>query len=60
MTPESFIEFFRTRHGWRCRPGSAIFADLSTFAIEHAESEESYDNLYVVFCAKNGITPKSP
>lgn len=58
MTPETFIEAFRARHRWKCRPGSQIFDDLANFAAEQAESTHSHDELYVIFCITNGITPK--
>jgi hypothetical protein len=58
MTPESFIEYFRSRHGWRCRAGSAIYKDLESFAAEQAENPHSIDDLYVLFCVAHGIKPK--
>lgn len=58
ITAEAFIELFRTRHGWKCRPGSPIFKDLTDFANEQAASPHSADDLYVIFCLANGIKPK--
>lgn len=58
LTPELFIETFRVRHGWKCRPGSPIFKDLTDFAIEQANSKHSADELYVIFCITQGLKPK--
>lgn len=58
MTPEQFINEFRARHGWKCRPGSAIFKDLTAFAIEQANAGHSAEDLYVLFCLAKGIKPK--
>lgn len=55
---ETFVQFFRERHGWRCRPDSAIHADLTAFALEQAASAHSLEDLYLLFCVTNGITPK--
>jgi len=60
MTPESFVEVFKSRHGWRCRPGSAIYKDLVSFAVEQAGSLHGVDDLYVLFCVSHGIAPKGP
>lgn len=57
LTPEIFIEAFRTRHGWRCKPGSRIAQDLTEFAIEHAGSTQDVDELYSIFCLSNGLAP---
>lgn len=56
---ETFVQFFRERHGWRCRPGSAIHTDLTAFAREQATSAHSLEDLYILFCVTNGIAPKS-
>lgn len=58
MTPESFIDFFRSRHGWKCRPGSAIFEDLTRFATDQATSPHDIADLYVLFCVTHAIKPK--
>jgi hypothetical protein len=57
LTPEEFIEAFRARHGWSCKPSSAIAADLTRFADEHAGSSQGIDELYAIFCLSNGLTP---
>lgn len=57
-TAEAFVNFFRERHGWRCRLGSAIYSDLTAFALEQAASAHSLEDLYLLFCVTNGITPK--
>lgn len=59
LTPEVFIELFRSRHSWSCRAGSPIVKDLTDFAIEQASSPESADDLYVIFCITHGLKPKS-
>jgi len=58
MTPESFVEYFRTRHSWKCRPGSAIHKDLVSFAADQAESPHDIEDLYVLFCVAHGMMPK--
>ena len=58
MTPETFIEYFRARHRWWCKPGSKIFRDLTAFAEEMAGSPDSADELYRIFCTLHGIKPK--
>ena len=58
MKPETFIEYFRTRHGWSCKPGSRIFKDLTAFANEQVGSPDSPDELYQIFCTLHGIRPK--
>jgi hypothetical protein len=58
ITPESFVEFFRVRHGWKCHRGSAIFDDLIAFGREQARFPHSLEDLYVLFCVTNGIKPK--
>lgn len=58
IAPETFIEVFRRRHGWKCRPGSAIAKDLTDFATEQAASAHSADDLYILFCVTNGVKPK--
>lgn len=55
---ESFIDYFRTRHGWKCRPGSAIFKDLASFAAEQAGTTHGIEDLYVLFCVAHGMAPK--
>lgn len=57
LTPELFIEAFRARHGWSCKPGSAIARDLAEFAIQHSGSTHTVDELYAIFCLSNGLTP---
>lgn len=58
MTPETFIGYFRARHDWWCKPGSAIHKDLTAFAEEQADSPDSTDELYLIFCTLHGIKPK--
>lgn len=58
MNPDTFIEYFRTRHRWWCHPGSAIHKDLTAFANEQAEAPDSPDELYRIFCTLHGIKPK--
>lgn len=58
MTPEQFILAFRERHRWRCAPGAPITADLEAFARAHAGAAMSADELYELFCATHGLTPK--
>lgn len=58
MNPETFIEYFRARHGWWCHPGSAIHKDLAAFAAEQADSPDSLDELYLIFCTLHAIRPK--
>ena len=57
LTPETFIEAFRARHGWSCKPGTAIARDLTEFAIQHAQSPQTVDELYSIFCLANGLAP---
>jgi hypothetical protein len=57
LTPEIFINAFRTRHGWRCKPGSAIVRDLTKFAIKYAGSTQNVDELYSIFCLTKGLAP---
>lgn len=57
-TPDTFIEYFRARHRWWCKPGSAIYKDLTAFALEQAGSPDSADELYLIFCTLHGIKPK--
>lgn len=58
MKPESFIDYFRARHSWWCKPGSQIHDDLTAFANENAQSPDSLDELYMIFCTLHGIAPK--
>ncbi len=58
VTPNAFIEYFRARHDWWCKPGSAIHKDLTAFAEENADSPDSADELYRIFCTLHGIKPK--
>lgn len=58
MTAEQFIEVFRERHRWRCLPGARITLDLTEFAVAHAGSDKSADDLYELFCATHGLKPK--
>ena len=58
MTPETFIAYFRARHDWWSKPGSAIHKDLTAFAEEMAGSPDSLDELYLIFCTLHGIKPK--
>lgn len=58
MNPETFIAYFRARHDWWCKPGSAIHKDLTAFAEENAGSPDSADELYLIFCTLHGIKPK--
>jgi hypothetical protein len=55
---ENLIEYFRTRHGWKCRRGSAIVSDLTAFAVEQAGTPRSDEDLYVLFCLAHGMRPK--
>lgn len=55
---ETFVQFFRERHSWRCRPGSAIHTDLTAFALEQAASAHTLEDLYILFCVTNDIKPK--
>ncbi len=55
---EAFVQYYRTRHGWKCRQGSAIYMDLTAFALEQAASSHSLEDLYLLFCVTNGIKPK--
>jgi hypothetical protein len=57
-TAEYLIDYFRSRHGWRCRPGSAAFKDLTAFAHEQTAAPHSVEDLYVLFCISHGIKPK--
>ncbi len=57
MTADDFIAAFRKIHGWKCKPGSRIATDLTDFANAHAESSQSVDELYAIFCLSNGIAP---
>lgn len=57
-TDDDFIEYFRARHDWWCKPGSAIHKDLTAFAIEHEGSPDSPDELYRIFCTLHGIKMK--
>lgn len=57
-TPETLIDHFRTRHRWWCKPGSAIYKDLTAFALDQANSTDSADELYLIFCTLHGIKPK--
>ncbi len=58
MTPEQFVQAFRERHRWRCLPGARITLDLEDFAVEHAGSDASLDELYEQFCALHDLKPK--
>ena len=58
MNPDAFIEYFRTRHSWWCKPGSVIYKDLTAFALEHEDSPDSADELYLIFCTLHRIKPK--
>ncbi|UDF29410.1 UNVERIFIED_ORG: hypothetical protein LHK14_18130 [Roseateles sp. XES5] len=58
MTPDRFIDYFRARHGWRCREGSAIYKDLSSFAADQSASPHGVEDLYVLFCVAHAIRPK--
>lgn len=58
MSTESFIDYFRARHGWRCRAGSAISRDLTNFASDQASSSHRLEDLYVLFCMAHGLRPK--
>jgi hypothetical protein len=57
LTPEIFIEAFRARHGWSCKPGTAIANDLTAFAVQHTGSTLTVDELYSIFCLSNGLAP---
>ena len=57
-SPEAFIEYFRQRHSWWCKPGSEIHKDLTAFAEEQAGSPDSDAELYLIFCTLHGIKPK--
>jgi hypothetical protein len=57
-TPEAFVGYFQARHRWWCKPGSAIYKDLTAFALEQADSPDSADDLYLIFCTLHGIKPK--
>ncbi|MCJ8051964.1 hypothetical protein GB928_002695 [Shinella curvata] len=58
MAAEDLVAYFRQRHGWKCRAGSAIFRDLSTFADEQRASSASVQDLYILFCVSHGMIPK--
>jgi len=58
MTPEQFVQLFRERHRWRCLPGARITLDLEMFAVAHAGSDESPDELYERFGALHDLKPK--
>lgn len=58
MTPDSFIDYFRARHGWKCRSGSAVFKDLTSFVAEQASAGYEIEDLYVLFCVSHGLQPK--
>lgn len=58
MEAERLIAYFRQRHGWKCRAGSAIFRDLSAFAVDQRLSHHSVEDLYILFCVSHGMTPK--
>lgn len=60
MKIASFIEYFRARHGWRCRPGSAVYRDLESFIENQASSPHEFHDLYVLFCVAHGLKPKDP
>ena len=55
---DEFIEYFRERHDWWCKPNSAIHKDLTAFATEHADTSDSLDERYRIFCTLYGIRPK--
>ena len=57
ISPDTFIAYFRIRHRWWCRPGSAIFKDLTAVALEQEASPDSAEELYVIFCTLHGIKP---
>lgn len=56
---DKFIVYFRERHDWWCKPNSAIYKDLSAFALEHADSTDTLDERYQIFCTLHGIRPKA-
>ena len=58
MATEDFVAYFRQRHGWKCRTGSAIYRDLSAFADEQQSSALSLEHLYILFCVSHGMAPK--
>ena len=57
-TVDDFMAYFRARHRWWCKPGSAIHKDLTTFALEQAHSPDNSEELYQIFCTLHGIKPK--
>ena len=56
--PETFIDYFRRRHRWWCKPGSVIYKDLIAFARDQAAAPDSVDELYLIFCTLHAIKPK--
>lgn len=57
LTVEGFIDAFRERHHWECKPGTRITNELTKFAQERAGSKRNVDELYVVFCMAYGLCP---
>lgn len=58
MVAEDLVAYFRQRHGWKSRAGSAIFRDLSAFADEQRSSSANVEDLYILFCVSHGMIPK--
>lgn len=57
LTVESFLDFFRKTHGWKCEEGTKITSELSGFAKEREGSKRDIDELYIIFCISKGIKP---
>lgn len=57
LTVDGFIQTFRDKHGWECKPGTRITDDLTVFASEREGSTRDVDELYVLFCVSHGLIP---
>lgn len=57
LTIEKFINNFKNKHGWECKPNTRITNELTEFAKEREGSTRNIDELYVIFCMSKGLKP---